>query len=159
MGSNDFVSHIYLQSNDWPEDYREDAISKIAIHSERRIARVVGEKDVLWATGSVKRTEDRGVSLSAVVFTDAFVVTDSVSAVANGGVPRGGATRVIPWTELSGLTLHEFHEPGYGSQVESAQFTVTFGDESSFLITDSKYEGRAAGLVFLDFVLAKLASK
>ncbi|WP_345050657.1 hypothetical protein [Arthrobacter methylotrophus] len=66
---------------------------------------------------------------------------------------------MIPWTELTGLTLRDYWPDGSGSKTERAHFTVHMGEGRDFEILPGATDGRHATVELLDFALRKLAAK
>lgn len=159
MERGELVEHIKTHANRWPDSDWGDSESNLAKLMENRLLRVIGDQRVIWANGGPKSAADHGVSLSVVVFTEGYVIADEATAVPGGGVPREGATRVIPWTELTGLTLRESWLVGEGSDIGGASFVVHLGAALDVDVNPGRREGYPAASELLSVVLGKLAAK
>lgn len=163
MGSalerGELVEQINIHWNRWPDSNRGDAESNLAQLAENRLLKVIGDQRVIWANGGPGSHDNGSVSLSAVVFTEGYVITDDVTAVGHGGIPREGTTRVIPWAELTGLTMREYRPAGAGSETESAWFVVHLGAALDVEVKPGRMAGQSAASELLVHVLGKLAAK
>lgn len=159
MERGELVEHIKRHSNRWPDSGWGDSEGKLAKLMEDRLLRVVGDQRVIWANGGPMPTADHGVSLSVVVFTEAYVIADDAEALPGRGTAREGAVRVIPWTELKGLTLRESWLAGEGADVGGASFVVHLGDALDVDVSPGRREGYPAASELLNVVLGKLAAK
>ena len=95
-----------------------DAESNLAKLAENGPLKVIGDQRVIWANGG-PGSHDGSVSLSVVVFTEGYVISDEVKAVAHGVIP-GLAPHASPCCELTGLTIREYRPAGAGCKSESA---------------------------------------
>jgi hypothetical protein len=159
MERGELVEHIKMHSNRWPDSDWGDSAGQLAKLMENRLLRVIGDQRIIWANGGPMPVEDHGVSLSVVVFTEGYVIADVATAVPGGRTPREGAMRVIPWAELTGLTLRESWLAGEGSDIGGASFVVHLGAASDVEVNPGRREGYAAASELLSLVLGKLAAK
>lgn len=159
MEIGELVEHLNRQTNRWPDSAWGGEESTLAGLAQYRLLKAIGDTRVIWAHGMSTKTDDGGVSLHALLFTEAYAVTDNAGGPKVKDQPRAGTTEVIPWTELTGLSLHEYWPDGTGSQTETAHFTMHMGNGRDFEIESGTTAGRPATLELLDFALRKLAAK
>lgn len=159
MDHGELVDHLNRDLNEWPNSSWGGTAGNLAAVAEHRLLKAIGDQEIIWATGKSGQGEDGGISVDAVVFTRGYVVTDSATAPEGQSAPHFGKTRVIPWTGLEGLTLHEYWPAGTGSQTEYAHFTVHLGGGHDFEVRSNSFAGRSAAVELFDFVRSQLVTK
>lgn len=105
----------------WPREPKPDGQAEIL---ERRLARAVGDSEIIFATATVDG--GRGISeprrYVATLFTENAVVSGKLTVGEGASYPPAGDVRIIPRKALRGLILHHI-DPG---EPEIVSFTAMF---------------------------------
>lgn len=107
-GLSEFVVHLNRQGNEWPDSAFGGMDGTLAGPAQHGLFKTICEERVIWAHAKAAPTDDGGVALESIVFTEAYVLTDNAGGPAAQGLPCAGTTQVIPLTELTGLTLRDY---------------------------------------------------
>ncbi|MCX2746865.1 hypothetical protein OOZ51_03435 [Arthrobacter sp. MI7-26] len=92
MDVGELVDHLNRQTNGWPDSAWGGEEGVLAVLAQHRLLKTIGGDPVIWAHGSHTETEDGGVVVQALLFTEAYVVTDEAGGPKAQGLPRAGNT-------------------------------------------------------------------
>lgn len=122
--------YLRNSNSDWPRDHFMRS-EKVVSWLEHRLARVVGDDEIQFATSTV--VDGRGgdvAKFTATILTKDFVIHGHLEAPAAGEqfppYPHPGDVSIVPRSQIQGLTLHHVEYFEDDERPDYASFTAVF---------------------------------
>ncbi|MGO4188549.1 hypothetical protein [Pseudarthrobacter sp. TAF60_1] len=118
---------LAASNNDWPSRPFSNA-DKQAEFLERRLARAIGGREIVFATATVEgvRGNEQPRRYVATLFTEDAIFSGHLTVDLAAMYPPSGDVRIIPRTAIRSLTLHHVEHDDSSARPDLVSFTATF---------------------------------
>ena len=140
--------HLRSSNNNWPRDHFMMS-EKVATWLEHRLARAVGDSEVMFVSSTVE--DGRGGSrarYAATILTDELVIHGEIQAPENSGrtpYPHQGDVTVVHRSKIQSLILHHVEPADDEGTPDYVSFTATFDGVPPMVVGMPRYSSQMDG--------------
>lgn len=156
-----YITDVSFQ---WPTDPWEDR-DYYAIHLLKLLSRIVEDKDIVHAGGSVTGDLGERRSYEVTLFTESLIVLGKIDAPApeDGRLayPKHADVAAVPYSKVTGVTLHDianYGEQGMRTGTSPIAFSVTLDGHPTVSLERPRTSGVEAQARLFDRLMGHLAN-